>query len=453
MPYAPAIHPQILSGGLAKCLAIVWQHDFTRLRGDGSFMGLLPVAPTRGILFYPSLLALVSLCASHTLSGQTAMQAAGVGGTVRIFNTDEAVLESQEVRKDLACQVEPVKPSLGFDLRFHSGYEVTVPLHELSGSENTLTMIFRVTPDLDKGHPRYFSQHVTVPKIEDDAKGDAFLQGTFDLGEGAYHVDWLMRDRSERLCSSYWNTTAALNPKDREVALSIAANIVEPSEREPFKEEPPVTRDDKSAPLNIKVMVNFAPQRSLSPTLQPIDTNALVSILRNISREPRICKFSIVAFNMQEQRVLYRQDESDQINFPALGDSLNSLNLGTVNLKKLEQKHGDTGFLSKLIAEEMTNSHPDAMIFAGPKVMLEEGVPIESLKQMENIEYPIFYMNYNLYPQANPWRDAIGNAVKHLRGMEYTISRPRDLWVAWSDIVTRIVRSKSTKGITSLSSH
>ena len=398
-------------------------------------------------------LVISAIFAQESLVGQVAMNSASPGGAVRIFGTDQAVLESQDARKDLACTVEPVKPSLGFDLRFHSGYEVTVPLRELAGSENTLTMIFRVTPDLDKEHPRYFSQHIAVPKIEEDAKGDAYLQGNFDLGEGGYHVDWLMRDRSERLCTSYWDTTAALSPKDHEVALSIRPNIVEPSDREPFKEEPPVTRDDKAAPLNVKVMVNFAPQRALSPTLQPIDTNALVSILRNISREPRIVKFSIVAFNMQEQRVLYRQDDSEQINFPALGDSLNSLNLGTINLKKLEQKHGDIGFLSNLISEEMTNSHPDAVIFAGPKVMLEESVSAEALRQMENLDFPIFYMNYNLNPQANPWRDAIGTAVKRLRGLEYTISRPRDLWVAWSDIVTRIVRSKGAKGYASLSSH
>ncbi len=51
-------------------------------------------------------------------------------------------------------------------------------------------------------------------------------------------------------------------------------------------------------------------------------------------------------------------------------------------------------------------------------------------------------MNYNLNPQANPWRDAIGNAVKALKGVEYTISRPRDLWYAWSDLITRVVKSK-----------
>jgi hypothetical protein len=51
-------------------------------------------------------------------------------------------------------------------------------------------------------------------------------------------------------------------------------------------------------------------------------------------------------------------------------------------------------------------------------------------------------MNYNLSPQQNPWRDPIGNVVKRLRGFEYTITRPRDLWTAWTDIMARVVKLK-----------
>ena len=51
-------------------------------------------------------------------------------------------------------------------------------------------------------------------------------------------------------------------------------------------------------------------------------------------------------------------------------------------------------------------------------------------------------MNYILNPSANPWRDAIGNVVKKLRGYEYTISRPHELWNAWSEIMSRIVKSR-----------
>ena len=226
---------------------------------------------------------------------------------MRLIGADAAILESQETRKDLPCTVVPAKASLGFDLKFHTGYDVSIPLRELAGSENQLTMIFRVVPENRPDAPANFSQRVSVPAIEEDAHGGAVLQGAVDVGEGKYHVDWLMRDRSERVCSSSWDTEASLPAKDRQMALDIPPSVVEAADREPFKQEPPVARERHEGPLNVKVVVNFAPQNSESATLQPLDTSALLSILRNIAREPRIGKCSIVAFNMQEQRVIYRQ--------------------------------------------------------------------------------------------------------------------------------------------------
>ncbi len=372
------------------------------------------------------------------------MPPASPGGLVRLFTTDAAVLESQEARKDLPCTVTPSKPILGFDLKFHTGYEVSVPLRELAGSENTLTMVFRVTPADRPEDYTYFSQHVPVPAIDEDEKGPAYLQGEFNVGEGKYHVDWLMRDRSERVCSFHWDSEAALPAKDRPISLDIAANAIKPLESEPFKPEPPVQRDQRDKPLNVKVMMNFAPQDSASATLQPLDTNALVSILRNVFREPRIGKFSIVAYNMQEQRVFYRQDNAATIDFPAIGKAIGSLNLGTVDLKRLTQKHGDSEFLSNLITSEVKDAkeEPDAVIFAGPKVMVDGGLPADTLKQLSDVKFPVFYMNYNLNPQVNPWKDAIGSCVKYLKGVEFTISRPRDLFFAWTDIMGRIVKLK-----------
>jgi hypothetical protein len=255
-------------------------------------------------------------------------------------------------------------------------------------------------------------------------------------------VDWLMRDRSERVCSSYWDVEAALPEKDKEMALAIQPSTIQATDGEQFKEEPPILRTE-SEPLNVKVLVNFAPQNARSATLQPLDTSALVSILRSISREPRIGKFSIIAFNLQEQRVVYRQDNADRIDFPALGESLKSLNLGTVDLKRLAEKNSETNFLADLIKRETgPDHHPDALVFAGPKALLEENIPADTLKTIGEVDYPVFYMNYNLVPQAVPWRDAIGHAVKFFKGHEFTISRPRDLWMAVSEMVSRIVKLK-----------
>jgi hypothetical protein len=375
--------------------------------------------------------------------GQNALQGLTGSGRVRLLETDSAVLETEDVKKDLPCTVTQVKPQLGFDLKFHAGYDITLPLREISGDGNQLTILFKVTPDASKDSPIYFSQRYNVPDIETDARGDAYLQGGYDVGEGSYHVSWMMRDRMERVCSSNWDYKAELTSKDQNIRLSIPVNTVQMSEREFFKAEPPVTRLNPEEPLKVKVLINFAPQTSSAAAMQPIDTSALVSILRNISREPRICKFSVVAFNMNDQRIVYRQDNSDQIDFPELGKALSSIKLGMIDYKKLSDKYSENDFLTRLIQDELGNNKTDAVIFAGPKVMLDGPSPVETVnKEMPAVPFPVFYMNYNLTPNQNPWRDSIGNVVKRLRGYEYTISRPRDLWVAWSDIMGHIVKLK-----------
>jgi len=365
----------------------------------------------------------------------------GVGTRIQLNNSDVAVLEAQEVRKDLPCTVEPVKPALGFDLRFHGGYEITLPMQDVAGSENLLSILARVTPDGGNSEPSYFLQRVSVPKLPDDAKGDAVLSGLFDLGEGKYHIDLLMKDRTEHVCSFYWDAEAVLTDRDKEIQPAIAPGTVERAEYEQFNEEPPVERAT-GKPLNIKVLVNFAPQNSSLSSLRPIDTLALVTVLRRLSREPQFGRFSVVAFNVQEQRVLYRQSSAERIDFPALGRAIQSVEPGKVDMKQLAKKHGEVGFLADLIKKEIANDHPDAVIFAGPKVLLDDSVPEEDLRPLANdVTYPVFYMNYNLNPQAIPWRDAIGKAIRSFRGTEFSISRPRDLWFAVAEVVSRVVKS------------
>jgi hypothetical protein len=118
-----------------------------------------------------------------------------------------------------------------------------------------------------------------------------------------------------------------------------------------------------------------------------------------------------------------------------------------VDLKRLSQKHGDADFLTNFITQEMKQEKdsPDAVIIAGPKVMIDSSVQQDALKQIGDLKFPVFYMNYNVNPQSNPWRDAIGVAVKALHGSEFTISRPRDLFFVWSEIIGRIVKFKVGK--------
>jgi hypothetical protein len=130
-------------------------------------------------------LVIIVLASASLATGQLLVNTSASGGALRLLNSDQAVLEAGEQRQDLPCAVTSVKPILGFDMRFHSGYEVSLPLREVAGSENLLSILFRVTAvDGESQKPVYFTQRLKVPAIEEDAKGDTLFQGGFDIGEG-----------------------------------------------------------------------------------------------------------------------------------------------------------------------------------------------------------------------------------------------------------------------------
>ncbi len=389
-----------------------------------------------------SILILVP-AAAQFLIGQESL-----GTQPNLLNGDMAALESGEAHKDIACTVTPEKALLGFDLKFHAGYGLDLPLRELTGQGNTLSILFRVASKGGKPDPVYFDQQFSVPPIADGG-GHVTLQGAFNVGAGSYHVDWMMHDFGGRVCSTSWDFEAALAADSRQVVVAIGAGKAAAEQDENFQAEPPVMRGLEGPRLNVKVLMNFAPARPDAPQMDPADRVALISILRNLARSPQISKFSLVAFNIDEQRVLYRQNDASHIDFPELGRAVKKkLTLGTIDLNQLEQKHPDTQFLSGLVRKEAAangGASPDGLIFVGPKAMLGQNVPDQDLRRIGDLDYPVFYMNYSPDPTAIPWKDSISRLVKFFKGREYTISGPKDLWNAVTEVVTRISKDKQAR--------
>jgi hypothetical protein len=378
------------------------------------------------------------------LSAQLAIGQESLGTHPNLLNGDMASLESGEQRKDIACTVTPEKTRLGFDLKFHAGYDLDIPLNELTGQGNTLSILFRVLPK-DGGEAVYLNQQFRVPPLQ-EGSGHATLPGAFEVGAGSYHVDWMMHDFGGRVCSTSWDFEAALSGDSKQVTVAITPGSIVSEQDEDFQPDPPVVRSTSGPPLNVKVLMNFAPARPDAVALGPSDRAALISILRNISRSPQISKFSLVAFNIDEQRVLDRQDGANHIDFPELGRAVKEkLALGTVDLNQLQKKHPDTRFLADLVKRETAGGGVDGLIFVGPKAMLDQNVPDDDLKQIGDLDYPVFYMNYSPDPAAIPWKDSIGKLVKFLKGREYTISGPKDLWNAVTEAVSRISKLKQAR--------
>jgi len=321
-----------------------------------------------------------------------------IPGMVLAFSGAIAASGSREAtpKNDLSCKVFPLKATLGIDLRFHSGFDVAVPFREIEGAGNNLTIRFHVTPK-DHGRPPVaFAQRIDVPPIKMRYGGDVKLRGTFDLGEGTYHIDWQMQDRGGRSCSNSWDVEAALGAKERQIEVALPRDTVRYTREDPFAPEPFIRRRPDESRANVKILVNLEPQNPKATALHPLDTAWLVSIVRSIARNAHIGKLSLTAVNIRAQTVFYRQAYSDRIDFPALGRAVKTSSFGTIESNRLARRHGEAEFLTKVIRDETKDdSHPDALIFVGPKILMESNISQRDLSTMGEIDYPVFLLNYN----------------------------------------------------------
>jgi hypothetical protein len=361
--------------------------------------------------------------------------------------SDIAVLASQESRADFSCRVTPERPFLGFDLRFHADYNVTVPLKELTDAGTQLVVLVRVTSVANRGQPAYFVQSFKAPGIPPEAKGDAMLTGGLELGYGRYQVDWMMRDVSERVCSSHWEVEVKPGRHERNLPLTLGPNLIAEGVGSAAEDQFPIVRT--AQPLHVKILLNLSPARPQQSTLKREDAAVLLSMLRGITREPGVDRFSLVAFNIWEQKIVARQDKAEKIDFAALAQAIQAPTNGTVNYRRLQDPQSDVHFVTKLLMDQLgtRTASPDAILIVGPKVTLPKKLPLESLKEGGTAPCPIFYLNYNPSPIDEPWPDTIGSALKAYSGASaYNIVFPRDLGAAMRDILSRIGKLRTVMG-------
>lgn len=398
-------------------------------------------------------LPLLALCLAPAIALAQEMVSPAEYTGVNIPVSDLAVFEAGVPRSDLRCKVERSEAVLGFDMNFHAGYHAELPLAEVVDGENTLHVLFRIYPTDRPREKRYFSQRFRVPDFPqlaegETAKGNAYLEGSVLAGPGRYKIDWLMRDRRERVCASSWTFDVQPYTKEEALPITLTPGVVRAAPAHPFQDfhDLDVPKDANRASLHLKLLVNFAPLNLRSAVLQPVDLAALLSIVKSVARDERVGQISLVAFNVREQRVLYRQTAADRVDYEAVGKAIDSLQQGTIRYSLLADKNSDTRFLTNLITSEMATDDPvDAMIFVGPKVLLDVNPPTELLSEAGRVEFPLFYVNYNLNPRENPWRDAIGSAVKYFRGAEFTVYRPQDLFQALRKMFTEIEDFRARK--------
>lgn len=349
---------------------------------------------------------------------------------------DLAVLSAQEPRNDLPCEVEKLDPQLEFDLNFQAGFNVTIPLSALEGPGNALRILFRIESTDAPGDPVYFRQRFSVPPIDEGAEGTTTLPGRYRLGPGRYRIDWLMRDRAERVCADSWEIRAETLEGFEKLAATASAHSISAVGRQLYFEEPPIRRA-RGRLKHVKVIMNFTPLNPTRVNLLPYDKLNVISMLRGIAREPTFGSFSLVVFNMHEERVVFEEVEVPRLDFPALGQAIEDIKGGVVDFEKLEDKESSQNFLRQLFDDHVSKSdeEPDVILFLGPKVVLKKEPEGPFLARSTVSSAPLFYFIYNRNPRAYPWKGGISVGLRGLGADEVQIVTPRDFGKAMKDLL------------------
>jgi hypothetical protein len=215
---------------------------------------------------------------------------------------DRQLLSGAQTVNSLGCRLSPVKPAIGLDLRFHSGYWVAVQLQTIAQRAGELRTLVRVTPVAQPDRPVFLARSIAVPQLDPGANGEAQLKGEYVVGPGRYRVDWLTA-AGPLACSAHWKIETRADPSLEGAPLAMAPETVDELPEDPFYAGADKPGASPHA-FNVKILVNFSAPAPDHGSLTSDDMRGILSILQAVAREPRFGRFSVVAFSIDQQTVV-----------------------------------------------------------------------------------------------------------------------------------------------------
>ena len=335
-----------------------------------------------------------------------------------------------EVR--MKCDVTPARPALTFAFRFQAGYNVHIPLAQYTGRGHSFAQLMRITPA--GGTPSYLTVRVRLPQIPPTkAMGD--YGGTFFLGEGKYHVDWKMLDDSGRVCRKSWNVEAKRSGGERNVKVAMPPGSVADLA---LRGAPRTIQKDDAAPFRLTVLLHVAPGTPRRTRLSARDRSLLLGTLSSMLERMPAHSVRLVAFNLDQQRELYRREEFTLSNLEQVAQAIDEMQLGTVDLHVLQNRKGHADFTARLLSKEMAEPNPsDVVVILGPPSRFFDKAPKEALPTAAEPGPRLVYLQQMPpFPIPATLGDTLGHAVSKLRGKTFTVRTPGDFAKA-IDLVER----------------
>lgn len=300
-------------------------------------------------------------------------------GVARAF---EELLQGKEVRgsQALGCEIKPVSPNLGFDLRLWAGYVFNIPLAEFKGMQRSrLSAVIKLEPLEPGGEAVYLGRRLGIPRIPDEPPKRLYVNagGGFALGAGKYRASLVVADARGRACMKSW-TIKAKEPRDGSSRL--ARGVISDATAGWKGFSGPAA---DAAVRRVTVVMNAYPvtRRRHLAALSWRDQSTLMNVLGSLLSHGGYHSARVMAFDLANRRVLYDEPEFGPRSFEALADALGSVNLGVVDYETLARGPTERQFLESLVKDISKRGYEGEIVFITPGTQsadraseLDEGV-------------------------------------------------------------------------------
>jgi hypothetical protein len=172
------------------------------------------------------------------------------------------------------------------------------------------------------------------------------------------------------------------------------------------------------------------------------DRAFLMQSLRSVLQHLPCESVRLVAFNLDQQKELFREERFDTESFQELSRTLRKTELGTVSYKALQRGPAGVSFVSELARKELAGPQPsDVVIFLGPTVHMDQKVSLNAA----NTAHPhFFYFEYFPFAGAN-FPDSIQHLITALQGTTYQIHSPADFGKAMQKMLAQLDREREAE--------
>ncbi len=335
----------------------------------------------------------------------------------------------------LKCTIERENPSLDFTFHFDAGFRISCPVYQFGGQMTRVWILARVTPEGGSpvllGMSTIFRRSALEPSLLRRTGTSVLFRvsGGFSVGEGRYRVEVALADSHDRICRRSWRIKVP-HHWQKAVPVVLAAHQVSPLSIPPWRG--PQSKDG----LRLAILLSADSYNPGAPRLGAGYQMMLLQILSTLLQEVPCKSVRLVAFNLDQEQVIYTVDSFEPSGFDVLQRAINGLNLGVVSVQTLQKRNEWANMLTTLANQQLTaQPPPDAVIILGRSFRYMKKLPREMLMFRYERMPGFFYFENgpdNLFP------DSLGFLIKSLKGKIYRVSTPHDLSTAIEKMLAQV---------------